>query len=62
MTQLFIVYLIIAAAIAYTIYSLVKTIRIKSTGGCGDSCGCTAKDEFKKALKKGKVKNLSILK
>lgn len=62
MTQLILVYIIIALAIGYTIYSLVKTLRVKSTGGCGDSCGCSAKDEFKKAIKNAKLKKVDIAK
>jgi len=51
MIQEIIALTIVFLAAAYTIYSTVKTIRVKSSGSCGDTCSCSAKDEFRKKLK-----------
>jgi len=51
MVQELIVYLILFIAVTYTAYSVVKSLRTKSAGGCSDGCGCSAKDEINKVLK-----------
>lgn len=43
---------IVFAAVAYTVWSTIKTLRVKSSGGCGDSCACSAKTDIKKAILK----------
>lgn len=63
MTQHIIVLSIVFLAIAYTVWSLVKTLQTKSSGGCGDNCGCSAKSDIKKAiLLKQKELNLKKIK
>lgn len=42
---------IVFLAAAYAIYSTVKTLRVKSSGSCGDGCSCSAKSDFKHILK-----------
>ncbi|MDF1546681.1 MAG: FeoB-associated Cys-rich membrane protein [Bacteroidales bacterium] len=42
---------IVFLAAVYAIYSIIKTLRIKSSGSCGDSCSCSAKSDIKKMLK-----------
>ena len=42
---------IVFLATAYAIFSIVKTLRTKSTNACGDNCSCGAKNEFNKLLK-----------
>lgn len=65
MIQNIIVLTIVFLAAAYAVWSIVKTLRIKSTGGCGDSCGCSAKTDIKKAIllkqKEINVDNLKIV-
>lgn len=60
MVQLIIVYIIIGIALAYTVYSLIKTLGIKSSGSCSDECSCSAKSDIHKALKNAKAKQLQI--
>lgn len=62
MTQLIIVYIIVATAISYTFYSLVKNLKVKSTGSCGDDCGCSAKTDIKRMLKDVQKKKVGIVK
>ena len=66
MIQDVIVLTIVFLAVVYTVWSTVKTLRVKSSGGCGDSCSCSAKSDIKKAiLKKQKAinaKNLMVAK
>ncbi len=51
MIQDILVYIIIAGAITYTIYSVVKSIRTKSKSPCADGyCGCDAKKEIHKMM------------
>jgi len=42
---------IVFLAAVYAIYSVVKTLRIKSSGACGSGCSCGAKSDFKHILK-----------
>ena len=51
MIQEIIALTIVFFAAVYAIYSIIKTIRVKSSGSCGDTCSCSAKDEFKSKLK-----------
>ena len=57
---------IVFAAAAYAVWSTIKTIRIKSTGGCGHGCSCSAKTDIKKAILKKqleiKAEKLSVAK
>ena len=56
-TQLFLTYLIIAAAVSYTIYNLALLFKPKESG-CGSSCGgCDFKNELRK---RGIHPNLNI--
>ncbi len=48
---------IVLAAVIYTVWSVVKTLRVKETSGCGGNCSCAAKSDIKKALMK-RSKNL----
>ena len=43
---------IVFFAAVFAIYSIVKTVRVKSSGACGDGCSCSAKSEFKHLLNK----------
>jgi len=52
MIQEIIALTIVFLAAAYAVYSIVKTLRIKSSGSCGDTCSCSAKSEFKNLLNK----------
>lgn len=57
MIQDIIVYIIIGAAVAYTIYSVVKSIRTKSKSPCADGyCGCDAKKEIHKMMELKQLK------
>jgi hypothetical protein len=63
MIQDIIVLSIVFLATGYTVWSVIKTLRIKSTGGCGDGCACSAKSEIKNAiLKKQQEVKLNKLK
>lgn len=59
MIQHIIVLTIVFLAAAYAVWSIVKTLRIKSAGGCGDNCACSAKTDIKNAILK-KQKELQI--
>ncbi len=48
MLQLILVLIIVALAIVYTVYSLVKSLRKKDTSPCGDCNGCDLKKEITK--------------
>lgn len=47
---------IVALAVFYTIYSVVKAIRrnLKSSSACGSGCGCSAKKDIHRFLKEQK--------
>ncbi len=45
---------IVFFAAVYAVYSTIKTIRVKSSGSCSDSCSCGAKKDISKMLKKSK--------
>ena len=50
MIQNIVVYIIIAAALAYVIFSIVKNLNTKKAGHCGGCDGCSVKNEFQKTL------------
>jgi len=50
MIQNILVYIIIAATLAYVIFSTVNNLRVKKEGHCGGCDGCSVKNEFHKAL------------
>jgi len=52
MIQNIIVYIIIAATLAYVIFSIVNNLRIKKEGHCGGCDGCSVKNEFQKMHKR----------
>lgn len=52
MTQEVIALIIVFLAAAYAVYSIIKTLRVKSSGTCGDSCSCSAKTDIRNMLKK----------
>lgn len=54
MIQNIIVFLIIALAIVYTIYSVVKSLRTKQKSGCEGCGGCELKNDIKKSKLKAK--------
>lgn len=60
-----IVLTIVFTAAAYAVWSTIKTIRIKSSGVCGDDCACSAKTDIKNAIlkkqKEVKAKNLMLV-
>jgi len=56
MLQDIIVILIITVAVAYTLYSVVKSLRSKSTSNCDDCIGCDIKHEILKNYEKSKQK------
>ena len=52
MNQDIIALLIVASALGYTLYKVVKSLTTKQEGLCGDGCsGCTIKHEIKKSMK-----------
>lgn len=51
MLQEIIVFVIISASVGYTIYSVVKSVRIKKSAPCGGCTGCDVKKEILKNLK-----------
>jgi len=55
MIQTIIVYIIIAATLAYVIFSIVNNLRIKKEGHCGGCDGCSVKNEFQKVHKSSKT-------
>jgi hypothetical protein len=46
MLQEIIVIAIITVAVAYTVFSVVRSLRKKNSGPCGDCTGCEVKKEF----------------
>lgn len=48
---------IVFLAAVYAVYSVIKTLRVKSSNGCGDSCSCSAKTDIRKMLKKNAAAN-----
>jgi len=50
MIQNIIVYIIIAATLAYVIFSIVNNLLVKKEGHCGGCDGCSVKNEFQKTL------------
>ncbi|MBP1676834.1 MAG: hypothetical protein H6Q20_1393 [Bacteroidetes bacterium] len=59
MIQTIIIYIIIAGAIIYTIYSVVKSLRTKEKSGCDGCNGCDLKHEITKNLKNHHTGTLS---
>jgi len=55
MVQNIIVFIIIAFAIVYSVYAVVKNIRKKDTSPCGGCNGC----DIKKEITKNKMQNAS---
>ncbi|NEW83782.1 MAG: FeoB-associated Cys-rich membrane protein [Mariniphaga sp.] len=53
MIQNVIVYIIIAATLAYVIFSIVKNLKTKKAGHCGGCDGCSVKNEFQKKIVAG---------
>lgn len=62
MVQEIITLTIVFMAAAYAVFSIIKSLATKSSGGCGDSCSCSAKDDIRKMLKNAdfKEKKFSI--
>lgn len=62
MAQDIIVLIIVLIAVVYTIWSTIKTLKIKSTGCCGHGCACSAKTDIRNAIlkkqKQAKVKSV----
>ena len=56
MLQDIIVILIITAAVAYSIYAVVKSLRSKSASNCDDCTGCDIKHEVLKKYQENKDK------
>ncbi len=50
MIQDILVYMIIAATLAYVVISIINTLRVKKNGHCGSCDGCSINDEFRKTL------------
>ncbi|MBP1663026.1 MAG: hypothetical protein H6Q19_166 [Bacteroidetes bacterium] len=48
MLQFILVLIIVALAIVYTVYALVKSLRKKDASPCGDCNGCDLKKEITK--------------
>ena len=48
MTQTILVLIIIAFAIAYSVFAVIKNINKKDTSPCGDCNGCDIKNEISK--------------
>lgn len=46
MLQEIIVIAIVLGAVVYTVYSVVRSLRKKNSGPCGDCSGCEVKKEF----------------
>ena len=62
MTQEIIALTIVFGAAAYAVYSIIKTLLVKSGGSCGDSCKCNAKEDIRAMLKESTKppKNVTI--
>jgi hypothetical protein len=52
MTQSIVVMIIIAFAIIYSVYAVVKSIRKKETSACGNCNGCDIKREIMRNMNK----------
>ena len=52
MSQIIIVFIIIAAALGYTVYSVVKSLLAKDSDHCGGCNACDIKTDFLKELEK----------
>jgi hypothetical protein len=52
MSQISIVLIIIAVAVAYTVYSIVISLKVKDSGHCGGCGSCEVKNDFLKELEK----------
>ncbi len=48
MTQEIIALTIVFAAVAYTIYSVIKSVRKKNKSSCDDSCACSSNKKLRK--------------
>ncbi len=57
MFQNIIVLIIIAMAIGYSVYAVVKNIRKKDSSPCGDCNGCDIKKEITKNKSGARAKN-----
>jgi len=60
MIQNIIVYMVIAATLAYVIYGIVKNITTKKAGHCGGCDGCSVKNEFQKMRKDNKPQIIPV--
>jgi hypothetical protein len=60
MTQTIIVFIIVIAAIGYSIYSFVKNLRKKETTACGGCNGCDIKKEITKHSSNNSPNSASI--
>lgn len=56
MSQITVVLIIIAAAVGYVVYSVVKSLKAKDSGHCGGCDSCDIKNEFLKELDKRRIK------
>ena len=57
MIQDILVYIIVAGAVVYTVYSVVKSLKTKAKSACEDGyCGCDAKKEIHKMMKLKELK------
>lgn len=54
MLQEILVIAILLAAVTYTVIAVVRSLRKKNTGPCGDCTGCDVKKEFMLNYKKAK--------
>lgn len=54
MFQIILVLFIVALALVYSVYSVVKSLRKKDTSPCGDCNGCDLKKEITKNVS-GKI-------
>jgi hypothetical protein len=41
---------IVFSALAYAVFSIIKTLKAKSSGSCSDDCSCSAKKDIHKSL------------
>lgn len=55
MWQDFIVFLIVSGAVVYTVLSIIKNLKIKSSGSCGDTCSCSAKKDIYRIIENKKA-------
>ena len=59
MLQNIIVYIIIAGAVAYTVYAVVRSLTSKGKSSCEGCGGCEVKQEILKNIKGNKKEKLS---